>query len=162
MALFLSTTVNKIDKKGRVSIPAPFRASLLGLSFNGIVAFPSYDLGAVDACGIDRMESLSASLDDPDQYNSPEEMELALLAFAEAEQLPIDGDGRIILPAGLIEHAGINGQVMFAGNGPTFQIWSPERYANHRSTTLERAEKKGVNLRLRPIPATRRTPGGGS
>ncbi|MBT5373256.1 MAG: division/cell wall cluster transcriptional repressor MraZ [Rhodospirillaceae bacterium] len=161
MALFLSTTVNKVDKKGRVSVPATFRASLMGLSFNGIVAFPSHDLGAIDACGIDRMEALSASLDDPDQY-SPEELELAMLAFAEAEQLALDNDGRVVLPRPLADHAKIEDRVLFVGNGPTFQMWRPENYDGHRKTILGNAEGKGVSLRLRPIPAARRQPRGES
>ena len=87
MTLFLSTTVNKIDNKGRVSIPAPFRAGLTGQSFFGIVAFPSYQFSAIDACGIDRMEALSKSID---QIENPDEIELAGLSFAEAVQLGID------------------------------------------------------------------------
>ena len=91
MALFLSTVVNKIDNKGRVSIPAPIRSGLADQSFFGIVAFPSYQLSAIDACGIDRMEALSKSID---QIDDPDEIELASLSFAEAVQLAIDDDGR--------------------------------------------------------------------
>ena len=40
MALFLDTFVNKIDRKGRVSVPATFRAALDGQAFHGIVALP--------------------------------------------------------------------------------------------------------------------------
>ncbi len=155
MALFLSTFVNKVDRKGRVSVPATFRAALATPSFHGIVAFPSYELHAIDACGMDRMEALSASLDDPDQYG-PEELELAMLTFSEAVQLPFDNEGRIVLPAQLSSHAGIVEHAMFVGNGPTFQIWSPERYAEHKARTLGHAAERGTALRLRPIPAARR------
>ena len=58
VALFLSTFVNKIDRKGRVSVPAPFRAALAGQSFHGLVAFRSYKLPAVEAFGFDRMEQI--------------------------------------------------------------------------------------------------------
>ncbi len=62
VALFISTFVNKVDKKGRVSVPAPFRAALAGQSFAGIVAYPSFVLSAIEACGIDRMEELSQGI----------------------------------------------------------------------------------------------------
>ena len=109
MALFLSTVVNKIDNKGRVSIPAPFRSGLADQSFFGIVAFPSYQLSAIDACGIDRMEALSKSID---QIDDPDEIELASLSFAEAVQLAIDDDGRVVLPKKLSSHAQITNNIL--------------------------------------------------
>src|SRR5258708_29192718 len=56
MALFLSTHVNKVDKKGRVSVPAQFRSAVVGQSFPGIVAFRSFILAVIGAAGIERME----------------------------------------------------------------------------------------------------------
>ena len=161
MALFLSTTVNKVDKKGRVSVPAPFRSALANQSFAGIVAFPSPELSAIDACGIDRMEALSASLDEPDQY-SPEELDLAQLIFAQAEQLAFDDTGRIVLPKPLGSRAHITDEVLFAGLGPTFQMWQPQHYETHRRDTLKQTESKGISLRLRPIPRGKNSSGGGS
>jgi len=150
MALFLSTTVNKIDNKGRVSIPAPFRSGLTGQSFFGIVAFPSYQLSAIDACGIDRMEALSKSID---QIDDPDEIELASLSFAEAVQLGIDDDGRIVLPKRLSSHAQITNNILFVGKGPTFQMWNPENYEKHKKVFLKEAENKKLSVRLKPIPS---------
>ena len=64
MDLFFSTFVNKVDRKGRVSVPATFRAVLNDQSFEGIVAFPSLDYDALEATGIDTMEAISAGLDE--------------------------------------------------------------------------------------------------
>ena len=150
MTLFLSTTVNKIDNKGRVSIPAPFRAGLTGQSFFGIVAFPSYQFSAIDACGIDRMEALSKSID---QIENPDEIELAGLSFAEAVQLGIDDDGRIVLPKKLASHAQITSNILFVGKGPTFQMWNPQNYDQHKKAILKEAENKKLSVRLRPIPS---------
>jgi len=96
MALFLSTFVNKVDRKGRVSVPAPFRAAIQGQSFKGIIAFRSYREAAIEACAMDRMERLSDSIDALDQF-SEEQDDFASTIFADSHQLPIDGDGRIIL-----------------------------------------------------------------
>src|SRR2546429_483548 len=52
----MSTYVNKVDRKGRVSVPATFRAVLNDQSFEGIVAFPSLDYDALEATAFDTME----------------------------------------------------------------------------------------------------------
>ncbi len=114
MALFLSTFINRIDRKGRVSVPAPFRAALGAQSFQGIVAFPSlnenYD--AIEASGIDRMEQLSASVDRLNPF-SDEHGDFANTIFGDSVQLPFDGEGRVILPAPLVERANIADTVEF-------------------------------------------------
>ena len=68
MALFTSTTVNKVDKKGRVSVPASFRLALAGQTFNGVVVFPSFVQSAIEASGIDLIERLAASVERFDPF----------------------------------------------------------------------------------------------
>ena len=101
MALFLSTILNKMDAKCRVSVPSAFRNSLQKQTFKGVIAFPSYQNNSIDACGIDRMENISDSLDRNNEYTK-EEFDLISLYFGEAEQLPFDKEGRIILPKGKV------------------------------------------------------------
>jgi|TARA_A100001388_G_C28766200_1_gene500856 MraZ protein len=151
MALFLSTIQNKIDSKSRVSVPSTFRNSLNKLSFKGIIAFPSYSHQSIDACGIDRMEALANSIDDESNY-SKEEFELISLYFSEAEEIPFDKDGRIILPKKLLDHADISKNALFVGLGPTFQIWNPDLYEKQKVLTIKIAKEKKLNPRLKPIP----------
>ena len=107
MALFLSTIINKMDSKCRVSVPSTFRNSLLKQSLKGVIAFPSYNNKSIDACGIDRMEKISNDLDENNKY-SKDEFDLVSLYFGEAEQLPFDKEGRIVIPKKLIDHAGLS------------------------------------------------------
>ena len=151
MALFFSTIINKMDAKCRVSVPSSFRNSLQKQSFNGLIAFPSYQNNSIDACGIDRMESISDSLDNSNDYTK-EEFDLISLYFGEAEQLPFDKEGRIILPKKLIQHAKIAKEVLFVGLGPTFQMWNPSAYDKKKMETIKIAGKKNLNPRLKPIP----------
>ena len=130
MALFLSTILNKMDAKSRVSVPSAFRNSLQKQTFKGVIAFPSYQNNSIDACGIDRMESISDSLDRNNEYTR--EFDLISLYFGEAEQLPFDKEGRIILPKSLIQHASISNEVLFVGLGPTFQMWNPKNYTKKK------------------------------
>jgi len=123
VASFVSTYTNKIDSKGRVSVPATFRAAVAGQSFNGIIAFPSYDLPTLEAGGHDRVQEL---IDQADLYpeNAPEYRALTAMV-SDVIFLPFDSEGRIILPPALLAHAGITDQAAFAGRGHTFQIWEP-------------------------------------
>lgn len=144
MALFLSTFVNKVDRKGRVSVPATFRAALAGQSFLGIVAFRSFKLPCLEGSGIDRMEEMSGRVDQIGQFSEPHD-NLAVL-FSDAQQLPFDGEGRVMLPQMLAEHAGITDHAAFVGQGRTFQIWEPERFRTHQTELRERARRQGVAL----------------
>ncbi|MEE8516214.1 MAG: division/cell wall cluster transcriptional repressor MraZ [Alphaproteobacteria bacterium] len=149
MALFLSTFVNKVDRKGRVSVPAPFRAQLVGQTFNGIVAFRSYRQPAIEACGIDRMTNLSESLDELDQFSEAQD-DLASTIFADAHQLQFDSEGRVMLPQLLVEHANVTDAAAFIGRGATFQIWEPEAFRAHQETARNRTRDQGATLRLKP------------
>ena len=157
MALFLSTFVNKVDRKGRVSVPASFRAALAGQSFAGIVAFRSFKYSAIEAGGVDRLEEMSARLDTLDQFS--EERESLASIFADTQQLAFDSEGRIVLPQFFAEHAGITENAAFVGLGREFQIWEPEAHKAHQEAMRERARRQGTTL-----PGTRAlapAPGGG-
>jgi len=146
MALFLSTTTNKVDAKGRVSVPAAFRAALAGQSFHGIIALPSFKYAAIQCGGMEWMEQLSTGVDAYDVF-SDEHDTLTATLFANAQQLAFDGEGRIVLPAALVEHADISQQAAFVGRGPLFEIWQPEAFAEYQSEARRRAAEQGLTLR---------------
>lgn len=144
VALFLSTFTNKLDRKGRVSVPATFRAAVAGQSFAGIVAYRSFKLDAIEGCDYGRVAEMSARLDTLEQFS--EEYDNLASIFADSQQLPFDGEGRIVLPEMLVEHAGLTDLATFVGQGSTFQIWEPERYKRHIAEVRERAKRQGTTL----------------
>src|SRR3990167_8144988 len=141
MPLFLSTFINKLDKKGRVSVPASFRLALSGQSFQGIVAFRSYKLSAIEGMGIDRMQRLSDSVDQLDLFSEAQD-DLTTSIFADAQTLALDGDGRVILPNLLLEHAKINEAIACVGRGATFQLWNPQLFEEHQAKARQRVQEK--------------------
>ncbi len=151
VALFLSTFINKVDRKGRVSIPAPFRAVLAAQSFQGIVAFPSFrnTYDAIEACGMDRMDRLSAGIDRLNPF-SDEHDDFASAIFGASVQLPFDGEGRIILPQHLRAHANITDQAAIMGRGSTFQIWEPGALRAFHEEATARASTARATLALEP------------
>ncbi len=148
MALFIGTFVNRIDRKGRVSVPAPFRAALAGQSFQGIVAFPSFKYPALQCCGMDWIEQLSGGLSQLALF-SDEQDDLATTIFAESRQLPFDPEeGRIVLPTSLIEHARLGEAAAFVGLGRIFEIWDPQAHERRVADARQRARDKGLTLKL--------------
>jgi len=151
VALFLSTYINKIDRKGRVSVPASFRAGLIGQPFGGIVAYRSIKFPAIEAGGADRLDELSARLDELAEFSEARDALLSILP--DSQQLPFDGEGRVILPPLMIAHAGIGDNAAFVGLGRTFQIWEPERFQRHQEEMRERVRQRGLTLPARGLPS---------
>lgn len=143
--IFISTYVNKVDKKGRVSVPSEFRKVLAGEAFQGVVVFRSLQQKALEACSAEHMEKLSDSLETLDL--PPEQLQLIeTTIFGGSYQLPFDGEGRIVLPQALQDFAGITEEAAFVGNRRTFHIWSPIAFAEHETAQRELARSQNISL----------------
>jgi MraZ protein len=144
VAVFLSSYVNRLDKKGRVSVPAPFRAAL-GVEASGIMVFRALHHDALDACSPAHLELLSRSIDNLDL--SSEEYELIeTTIFGGAQHLPFDGEGRIGLPENLAASVGIADQITFVGRRKTFQLWEPAKFAAHEGAMRSAAKARDISL----------------
>jgi MraZ protein len=139
MDRFVSTFINKIDAKGRVSVPAQFRAVLErdGLVEGGIYCYPSLDAPALDGGGKSLAANIDRLLDGLPDY-SDERDELSVALYGDVATLTIDQDGRIVLPEALRAHAGISTHVAFVGLGQKFQMWEPARFDARRASAREK------------------------
>lgn len=138
MDQFVSNFTNRIDAKGRVSVPASFRAVLAAQNFDGVYCYPSLDTDAVEAGGRPLIDAIRGLIDGLDPY-SDERNQLAHVLLGDGMTLSIDGDGRVSLPESLRAHAGLDGEVVFVGVGDKFFMWSPERYRSYREEARARA-----------------------
>lgn len=145
--LFLSTFINKIDKKGRVSVPSSFRALLTDENFSGLIAYQSISNNCVEACNIERIKHLSESIDDLDPY-SDERDAFATIILGGSAKLQFDSEGRVLLPEDLINFAELKDKACFVGKGQTFEIWNPEFYQKHYDKAKEIASQNRSILRL--------------
>lgn len=150
MALFVGKYVNRIDKKGRVSVPKPFRTAIGSQSFSGLYVYPLFKFNAFEACGEDFMARLSDSLEDLPMF-SEEQDDLSVI-LESAHRLSFDPEGRVMLPKEVLKTTGITGQVLFVGRGQRFQIWHPKTYEANRGQAFERARARGATLQLRKSP----------
>ena len=125
MRLFVGTHINKVDSKGRVSVPAAFRAVVSDKSFNGIVVYPHLEQACLEGGGIDRLTAITDALEDNFGIFSAEQEAFASAILANAHQLQFDDNGRVMLPKEVSQSLKISGQVAFVGLGKRFQIWDP-------------------------------------
>ncbi|MGK2742369.1 division/cell wall cluster transcriptional repressor MraZ [Tepidicaulis sp. LMO-SS28] len=138
MESFRGTFTNKVDAKGRVSVPAKFRAVVAAQGFNGITCFPSFLGKFLEAGGPAFTSEIDAILNKLPPF-SPERDQLAAILVGNAMDLMFDGDGRVMLPREFMEHAGITDQITFVGMTTKFQIWSPAAYEAFRAEALKQA-----------------------
>lgn len=135
MPLFLSTFVNKIDRKGRTSVPASFRSALSAGDWPGVVLYRSPLLPAIVGADLGYMERHSNEVDEIASLADPKQA-LSAAILADSRQLAFDPEGRIMLPADLLEHANIIEQAAFVGRGKTFQIWEPKALEAYNNQAL--------------------------
>ncbi len=148
MALFLSTFTNKVDAKGRVSVPAQFRAQLVNKDFSGIVVYESFINDCIEGCDVERIKQISDSIDNLDPF-SEERDAFAAAVLGGSSQIAIDGDGRVILPEILLKKAKIKGLAVFVGKGSTFEIWEPKKFEEYMAKAKQDAKAKRNLLRLK-------------
>jgi MraZ protein len=137
MDRFVSQFINRLDAKGRVSIPAPFRALLAKDGYEGLYVHPTLDLPALDCGGHALLREIDALLDRLPPY-SEERDHFATALLGASEVAKVDGEGRFVMTERMREVAGITDQVAFVGHGHKFQIWEPARFAAHYAESRER------------------------
>jgi MraZ protein len=147
VAIFVGSHEQKVDSKGRVSVPARFR-EVLGKDAT-FYAFPSFSHGGVECLTSTCMEALSDQIDDLDTL-SDEQDHLSAAIFGMSHPLTPDKEGRVILPDALCEHAGITDTVVFVGLGKSFQLWEPAQHESNRKQVRGRALADRQALRRRP------------
>ncbi len=144
--MFLSSYENKIDKKGRVSVPATFRSYLNSMGYNGFITYPSFNHSALEACSQDRIEKLSNTIDSLNPFEEKRDF-FATSVLSESENLQFDTEGRISLSIKLLNHAKIDNKILFVGLGKTFQIWEPKLFEKFKTIARKKAYQNRSSLK---------------
>ena len=144
--MFLSSYENKIDKKGRVSVPATFRSYLGSMGYNGFISYPSFNHNALEACSPERIEKLSNTIDSLNPFEEKRDY-FATSILSESTNLQFDSEGRISLSAKLLKHAKIKNSMLFVGQGQTFQIWEPSTFEKFKITARKKANLNRASLK---------------
>ena len=147
MSLFLSSYENRLDTKGRISVPASFRASVANEKFAGVVLFRSFTNNCIEGFSMSRMEQMASATDQIGIFDS-ELDDLSAMLFADARQLAFDVTGRIVIPSDLLAHAGITDRAVFVGRGNSFQIWNPDAFRAVQEQALNNLRTARPNLKI--------------
>ena len=144
--MFLSSYENKLDKKGRASVPATFRSHLNSMGYNGFITYPSFNHSALEACSQDRIEKLSNTIDSLNPFEEKRDY-FATSILSESVNLQFDTEGRVSLTDKLLNHAKIKKNILFVGLGKTFQIWEPNLFEKFSLEARKKAFKNRSNLK---------------
>ena len=141
MDLFLSTFEHRIDKKGRLSVPAPFR-SVLERRNEPLYLFKSLTEPCLEGCGSERIGQIVDAIDTMDSLSA--EVATLQTMLSSAQEMKLDSEGRVMLSADFINFAMLDDTALYAGIGRSFQIWLPSRYRSRETDARARAKSNGL------------------
>ena len=144
--MFLSSYENKLDKKGRVSVPASYRSYLSNLGYNGVICYPSFNNQSIEAWPQDRIEKISNTIDSLNPFEEKRDY-FATSVLSESINLQFDTEGRVSLTEKLLDHAKIKNNILFVGLGKTFQIWDPKIFEKFKVVARKKAYQNRSNLK---------------
>lgn len=115
-----------IDAKGRMSIPAKFRDVVRAQGDDRIVVTNALDHCLVAYTTEDwrRIEEDVRGLSDV----LPEHRHFKRFFIGAAQEIPIDKQGRILVPASLRGYADLDHDIVLQGLIDKFEVWSRERW----------------------------------
>jgi transcriptional regulator MraZ len=147
---FRGKSVHKVDGKGRVSIPAPYRRVLEendpdwtdGLNANFVLVYGGKSRDFLEGYSITAMNEVDENIADM-KRGSKKRRILEHMFSGQSLQLQIDETGRLVLSQALRDKIGIGGEALFIASGDTFQIWQPEAYEQQAARYEEELEDLG-------------------
>ena len=127
-------------------MPASFRSYLSNMGYNGVVCYPSFNNSSIEACPQSRIEKLSDTIDSLNPFEEKRDI-FATSVLSDSINLQFDSEGRVSLPAKLLEHAKIKQSMLFVGQGKTFQIWEPKIFEKFKIQARKKANLNRASLK---------------
>ncbi len=127
-------------------MPASFRSYLSNMGYNGVICYPSFNNPSIEGCSQSRIEKLSESIDSLNPFEEKRDV-FATSVLAESVNLNFDTEGRISIPEKLLGHAKIKYNMLFVGQGKTFQIWEPKLFEKFKAQARKKANLNRASLK---------------
>jgi len=147
MDLFISKFINKIDKKGRVSLPSSFRNVLPKNNRNEIILYKSIKSSSIEGCGVGRLKEIAKRINNLDFFSDDYD-DFSTSIFSEIITTNIDKEGRFLIPEELKSYANIKTEAAFFGQGHFFQIWEPKNGLKNTEDSRKRLLQEKKSLRM--------------
>lgn len=134
--MFLGRFNHNLDTKGRLAIPAKFRGELA----DGMVLTRGIDrcLALHPLAGWQELAGRVRAL----PVSDANARLFRRMVFAEAVDLELDAQGRILVPPDLRAWAGLDRTAVVIGVDVSIEIWSPERWMD----MSDRMDQEGVEI----------------
>ncbi|WP_300523679.1 division/cell wall cluster transcriptional repressor MraZ [Aminiphilus sp.] len=128
--MFVGTYEHRLDEKGRIVLPSRFRQGL----GRDVVA----SVGMQRCVSIYPQTGWESLLEKLDALPLPRAQlkDFMRVLFATANEIQLDGAGRMIISPFLREHAALNQELCIIGNGDHVEIWDRERWTSHQEKVL--------------------------
>ncbi len=147
MDLFVSKYFNKIDKKGRISLPSSFRNLLPKANRNQIILYKSLKSPSIEGCGVGRLKEIAKRINNLDFFSEDYD-DFSTSIFSEIVTTNIDKEGRFLIPEELKSYAGLKSEAAFFGQGHFFQIWEPKKGLQNTELSRKRLLEEKKSLRM--------------
>jgi MraZ protein len=129
MASFSGRYLNSVDSKGRVALPAKLRRIFPKESQNNVVLTRGIE-SCIHGYAMDDWDSLLFNLENLEIPETQKNL-ISRLLLSYSLETNFDGQGRVLIPNYLLEHAKLRGEAMIVGVGNRFEIWNPLLFEKH-------------------------------
>ena len=127
MNRFLSNATNRVDAKGRVSVPSSFRAVLAQRDIRELYCFQDFVFPAISIGGPDLLDRFERQIASEDPF-SPAANQMSLLIHGGGVFMKLDSEGRLAVTDFIRDFTGISAEVTFVGRADHFQLWAPQTF----------------------------------
>ncbi|TCL74980.1 MraZ protein [Rhizobium sp. BK251] len=142
MDRFLSNATNRIDAKGRVSVPAAFRSVLARRNIQELYCFQDFVFPAISAGGPELLERFERQIGAADPF-APDANQMSLLIHGGGVFMKFDAEGRLMVTDFIRDFTGITNEVTFVGRADHFQLWRPEAFQAAQAQAREERKLAG-------------------
>lgn len=156
MTQFVGTHFGKLDRKGRISVPAAFRAELEAAATNQIVLRNSHTHPCIEVRTKTAFNAMVQGILALAHFSEDRE-DLEAGIIADSTPLKLDGEGRVVLPEEITSPLSLGENIAFLGKGERFEIWDADAARRHVAEAKARVLQKRLTLAASPLNTT---PGG--
>jgi len=140
--VFRGVFEHQIDSKGRTSLPARLRETLVGTYDERLILTTALD-PCLHAYPVREWEQLEASLAKRNPMEAGVKT-LMRLYVASAQECPIDKLGRVLIPPTLRAHAKLEKEVVWAGMVRVIELWSKSGWRQAQEEARSAADSSDV------------------
>lgn len=149
--MFRGNYTHAIDAKGRTSLPARYRELLAGSGETRLILVEGLLTPHVMAYPVAEWSAVEEKMGALPQLD-PRVRSMLRLLVSSAQECPVDGMGRILIPPPHRQHAALVRELVWAGTGKQIEIWNPENWAAEAAEARKKLAEGELTKMLEGLP----------